>query len=164
MLRKVLLYIVFAFSIFSISGAGFAASLSSEKNTNTLSNHIEKYNAKKMEKQKIEGKEMAKGENFKCSNEHIGNVASCISEQYDEIFNLFLALPFIMGSWFGVKAAISLKDHNENPQQTPLKRPLMYLAISGCMLSLPEFAGQTVNTFFDTGKTRAYPISLSDQN
>lgn len=58
---------------------------------------------------------------------------------------------YLAGAIFGVKAAIQLRDHTENPQQTRLSKPLTSMTVSTAGLALPGVLDMVKNTFEPSG-------------
>lgn len=56
-------------------------------------------------------------------------------------------ISYLGGALFGVKSAIQLRDHTENPQQTRLSKPLTSATVSTSLLALPGFYQMIENTF-----------------
>lgn len=92
----------------------------------------------------------------------VGQQAKHILNDIKDVENVMGGLAYLMGGWFGIKTAMSLKDHAENAQQTPLKRPLTQLAMAGCFFALPEFMGASIGTLFTGEKYQSAPISHSE--
>ena len=53
---------------------------------------------------------------------------------------------FITGIGTGGMAALKFKEHNENPTQVKLSKPLTYLLASGMLIGLPQLLDITTNT------------------
>lgn len=64
--------------------------------------------------------------------------------------NFFSWLAYITGVFFCAKFLMQLKNHWENPQQTPIHRPLLYALAGGCMMALPGFCTMMVETIYGT--------------
>lgn len=67
-----------------------------------------------------------------------GQVADNIRGQFGSIADMIGGASYIMGAGFGVRGALKLKEHNENPSQVKLSQPLTALAVSGALLALPS--------------------------
>lgn len=77
-----------------------------------------------------------------------GEVAGNVTKQFGEIASLISGGAYIMGAGFGVKGALKLRDHNENPQQVKLSAPLTMLAVSGALFALPSVMDTGAETTF----------------
>lgn len=71
----------------------------------------------------------------------IGSVADTFSNggNFGSFLELLGSFAYLAGAFFGVKAAIQLKEHNDAPHQVKLSKPLTSVAVSGILLALPYF-------------------------
>lgn len=71
----------------------------------------------------------------------LGNMANKMVEKntFGALFDLMTGFAYLAGAWFGVKAALQLRDNTENPQQTRLSKPMTSMGVSGILLGLPSF-------------------------
>lgn len=79
--------------------------------------------------------------------EHIGSVASRITESFQNIGELIIAVAYIAGIGFAIAAIFKFKQHKDNPTQIPLGTPIAMLVIGIALVFLPAFfepAGKTV--------------------
>lgn len=67
------------------------------------------------------------------------DVGGKVQEQFQSAADLISGGAYLGGAAFGVQAALKLREHSENPQQTRLSKPLTMGAISGMLLALPSF-------------------------
>ena len=66
-------------------------------------------------------------------------VASGAGDQFQAGAELLTTGSYLMGAGMGVKAALTFRDHTENPQQVKLSKPLMYAMVAGLLLGLPTW-------------------------
>lgn len=84
----------------------------------------------------------ATGNNF-------GSIASNITTSIASLPGLLTALSYMFGILLGVLGIMKIKDHVENPSQTPLKDGAIRLAAGGALFALPiiyEAMFQTVGS------------------
>lgn len=72
----------------------------------------------------------AAGNNF-------GSIAKNITTSIADIPGLLTALSYLFGILLGVLGIMKIKDHVENPTQTPLKDGAIRLAAGGALFALP---------------------------
>jgi hypothetical protein len=83
----------------------------------------------------------------------VGSVADNVvgSGTFGSIMDLFSALCYIIGLIFGIKSALQLKDHTNNPGQHHLSKPIVSMAVCGILLSIPTFLDMLQGTFGVSG-------------
>jgi hypothetical protein len=72
----------------------------------------------------------AAGNNF-------SNIATNIAASIADVPGLLSALAYLFGILLGVLGVMKIKDHVENPSQTPLKDGAIRLAAGGALFALP---------------------------
>jgi hypothetical protein len=87
---------------------------------------------------------------------NVGEIAGNMTGQFGNIANMVGGASYLLGAGFGVKGALKLKEHNENPQQTKLSAPLTMLAVSGALFALPSV--------MDTGAESTFGASAKKLN
>lgn len=107
-------------------------------------------------RQKIKERDMEKGKFISASLHGIGalalfafadsalakdfaEVAGSIHSQFQSAADLISGGAYLGGAGMGAQAALKFRDHNENPHQTRLSKPLTYAAVAGALLGLPSF-------------------------
>ncbi len=68
-----------------------------------------------------------------------GDIAANINGQFQGAADLISGGAYLGGAGMGVQSALKFKEHNENPNQTKLSKPLTYAAVAGALLGLPSF-------------------------
>ena len=95
---------------------------------------------------------------------HAGNNFSSIAENIvgsiEELPGLVTALSYMIGLLMGVLGVLKIKDHVENPTQTPMKDGAIRLAAGGALFALPIVFESMLNTIGTTGVNIA-PASLN---
>lgn len=67
------------------------------------------------------------------------NLAGNLNSQFQSAADLISGGSYLVGAGMGVQSALKFKEHNENPQQTKLSKPLTYAIVAGALLGLPSF-------------------------
>lgn len=68
---------------------------------------------------------------------NFSSIASNITSSTEQIPGLLTALAYLFGILLGVLGVLKIKDHVENPTQTPLKDGAIRLAAGGALFALP---------------------------
>jgi len=66
-----------------------------------------------------------------------GDIARNINESIEELPGLVTGISYLLGLLLGVLGVLKLKDHVENPSQTPMKEGAIRLAAGGALFALP---------------------------
>lgn len=91
----------------------------------------------------IGSKESFAGNNF-------SDIARNINESIEELPGLLTGLSYMIGMLMGVLGIMKIKDHVENPTQTPMKDGAIRLAAGGALFGLPIVFESMFNTIGDT--------------
>ena len=68
---------------------------------------------------------------------NFSNIAANITTSIQDLPGLLSALAYLFGILLGVLGVMKIKDHVENPTQTPLKDGAIRLAAGGALFALP---------------------------
>ena len=68
---------------------------------------------------------------------NFGNIAANINTSIASLPGLLTGLAYMFGILLGVLGIMKIKDHVENPTQTPLKDGAVRLAAGGALFALP---------------------------
>ena len=82
--------------------------------------------------------------------ENIGNVASKVSSALSNVASMLGAASYVIGTGMFMVAIFQLKQHKENPTQTPLSKPMLFLVVAACLLYLPTLMNVTSGTLFSS--------------
>ena len=80
---------------------------------------------------------------------NMSSIAKNITKTIESVPGLLTGLAYMFGILIGVLGILKIKDHVENPGQTPLKDGAVRLAAGGALFALPivyEAMFQTVGT------------------
>lgn len=78
------------------------------------------------------------------------NIAENITESVEQVPGMLTGLAYLMGLLLGVLGVLKVKDHVENPGQTPLKDGAIRMASGGALFALPIVYESMYNTIGDT--------------
>lgn len=78
----------------------------------------------------------------------IGTIAINIVGQLRDVALLLIIIAYVSGVCFSLAGVIQFKVHKDNPQQTPLTKPIVYLIVGACLLYLPSLIGASGATIF----------------
>ncbi len=87
-------------------------------------------------------------------------IAENIIESIEALPGLLTGLSYLLGLMLGVLGVLKIKDHVENPSQTPLKDGAIRLASGGALFALPIVYESMLNTIGTTGISIA-PAALN---
>lgn len=74
------------------------------------------------------------------------DVAACMSKSVENVPGLLTALAYLFGLLLGAMAIVKMKEHVENPVQTPLKDSAIRMAAGGALFALPIVFEAMLNT------------------
>lgn len=79
-----------------------------------------------------------------------GDVTALVTQvtgQANSIATLLNVASYVAGVGFALAGVLQFKAHKENPQQTPLSKPIVLIIVAACLLFLPSImniAGQSL--------------------
>ncbi len=83
--------------------------------------------------------------------ETVSGVAGRLTDQLTNISKLAVGVMFVGGLVTGGMSALKFKEHNENPNQTKLSKPVTYLLVSAALIGIPTYLGTMTNTLNGDG-------------
>lgn len=81
----------------------------------------------------------------------IGQVAGNIKTSLSGVLELLFTGAYVGGAICGLLAAVKLKAHNDNPQQTPMKTPVILFIVCAILVALPSFLQTSTETVWGSG-------------
>jgi len=78
-------------------------------------------------------------------------IAENITTSIQDIPGLLTAVSYLLGLLLGVLGVLKIKDHVENPTQTPIKEGAIRLASGGALFALPIIFDSMFNTVDGAG-------------
>lgn len=83
----------------------------------------------------------------------VGSVADNVVSggTFGSLMDLFSGICYLTGALFGIKSALQLKDHTNNPQQVHLSKAIVSMVVCGILLSMPTFLAALQGTFGVSG-------------
>jgi hypothetical protein len=96
---------------------------------------------------------------------NFGDIARNINNSIEELPGLATGISYMLGILLGVVGVLKLKDHVENPSNTPLKDGAVRLAAGGALFALPIVFESMQNTIGTTGVMVSSPkVSKAEFN
>ena len=77
---------------------------------------------------------------------NFGTIARNINESIEELPGLLTSVSYLMGILLGVLGIMKVKDHVENPSQTPMKEGAVRILAGGALFGLPIMYEAMSNT------------------
>lgn len=93
----------------------------------------------------------------------LSSVAGTLTTQVKSLAGLLVIVAYVAGIGFALAGVIQFKAHKDNPAQVPLSKPIVYLAVGGCLLFLPALMGTAGNTIFG-GEQKASDSVSGDES
>lgn len=87
------------------------------------------------------------------SGQSVGAISNNIVQSIKGAGVLVTALSYLGALAFGFMGALKWKAYGEQPDRTPLKVPVTYMAIAAILAALPEFLGTGVSTIWGGSAT-----------
>ena len=95
---------------------------------------------------------------------NISNIAENITNSISELPTLLSALSYMFGLLLAVLGVMKIKDHVENPTQTPLKDGAIRLAAGGALFALPIIFEAMFATVGSGAQTKAAQLNAVSFN
>lgn len=92
------------------------------------------------------------------------NLAENITTSIQDVPGLLSALSYLIGLLLGVLGVLKIKDHVENPTQTPMKEGAIRLAAGGALFALPFIFEIMFNTIGDGANVTSPEVNSVDFN
>ncbi|HTK83594.1 MAG TPA: hypothetical protein VL625_00780 [Patescibacteria group bacterium] len=96
---------------------------------------------------------MSSGSANAAGGNDFSSIATNIQLSVSSLPGLLTALAYLFGILIGVLGILKIKDHVENPSNTPLKDGAIRLAAGGALFALPIIYEAMVNTSGNNGNT-----------
>ncbi len=92
------------------------------------------------------GMMMSSGSAHAAAGNNFGSIAANINTSISSLPGLISAIAYLFGVLLAVLGIMKIKDHVENPTQTPLKDGAIRLAVGGGLFALPIILEAMTNT------------------
>lgn len=92
------------------------------------------------------------------------DVAKNINNSIDQLPGLITGLSYLIAIILGVLGIMKIKDHVENPGQTPLKEGAIRLAAGGALFALPIIMDAMLTTLSGDGTNSANNVKAAKMN
>jgi intracellular multiplication protein IcmD len=83
----------------------------------------------------------------------IGGAAGRVKDSLGNVADMLGAASYVIGTGMFMVAIFQLKQHKENPTQTPLSKPMLFFVVAASLLYLPTLMGVTSGTLFTNSVT-----------
>lgn len=81
----------------------------------------------------------------------IASVAAKVKTQATAVATLLNVAAYVAGVGFALAGILQFKAHKENPQQTPLSKPVVMIVVAACLLFLPTIMDIAGSSLFESG-------------
>lgn len=78
----------------------------------------------------------------------LGSIAGNVTGTMGDVAKLITASSYVAGVAFALLGMFKFKAHKENPTQTPLSQPIVFIAIAAGLIFLPSIIGTAGGTIF----------------
>jgi intracellular multiplication protein IcmD len=78
----------------------------------------------------------------------IAAMATTVKTQATAIATLLNVAAYVAGVGFALAGILQFKAHKENPQQTPLSKPIVMIVVAACLLFLPTVMNLAGSSLF----------------
>ncbi len=92
----------------------------------------------------------------------LGAIVTTVQGNILSVVKLLIVIAYIAGVGFALVGILQFKAHKDNPQQTPLSKPMIYLAVAACLLFLPSIMSTAGKTLFGTNVGTTGGSTLTD--
>jgi intracellular multiplication protein IcmD len=92
---------------------------------------------------------------FASASSGIGGIATNISGSLSAVASLIGGAAYLAGLVFAVAGIIQFKAHKDNPQQVPLSKGVVLVAVGASLLFLPSLLSSAGSTLFGSSGTSA---------
>lgn len=95
------------------------------------------------------------------TGQSIGQIAQNVNSSLYGVTELAYGAAYMLAALFALVALLKFKAHNDNEQQTPLKTPIIFLALAAAFIALPTVLDSGAKTIWGNGVVRqsAAPIN-----
>jgi intracellular multiplication protein IcmD len=88
-----------------------------------------------------------------------GDITSMVQQVMQEATSIALLLnvaAYVAGVGFALAGILQFKAHKENPQQTPLSKPVVMIVVAACLLFLPTIMNLAGASLFGGGQQSSF--------
>lgn len=85
----------------------------------------------------------------------LGTMAANVTSTMGQVAKLITACSYVAGVAFALLGMFKFKAHKDNPTQTPLSQPMVFIAISAGLIFLPSIIGTAGGTIFGNNAKQA---------
>ena len=85
----------------------------------------------------------------------VSDIATKVTTEANAVAKLLSVTAYVAGVGFALAGILQFKAHKENPQQTPLSKPVVMMVVAGCLLFLPTILNVAGSSLFGSSATSA---------
>lgn len=85
----------------------------------------------------------------------ITSMATSITTQAKSVATLLNVASYVAGVGFALAGILQFKAHKENPQSTPLSKPVVMIVVAACLLFLPTIMNIAGSSLFGSSGQQA---------
>ena len=100
---------------------------------------------------------MAGSQDANAAGQNFSDIAGNITASIEELPGLISGMAYLVGLLMGALGIMKIKDHVENPTQTPMKDGAVRLAAGGALFGLPIVFESMLNTIGTSGTSISVP-------
>ncbi|NCT40371.1 MAG: hypothetical protein GW778_01750 [Alphaproteobacteria bacterium] len=100
---------------------------------------------------------MAGAQDVQAAGQDFSDIAANITGSIEELPGLISGMAYLVGLLMGALGIMKIKDHVENPTQTPMKDGAVRLAAGGALFGLPIVFESMLNTIGTSGTSISPP-------
>lgn len=89
------------------------------------------------------------------SGSDVAAVATTLTNEINAVDKLLSVTAYVAGVGFALGGILQFKAHKENPQQTPLSKPVVMIVVAACLLFLPTILSIAGASIFGSSATSA---------
>ena len=86
---------------------------------------------------------------------NVSELASSLKTQFNAVTMLISVGSYVAGVGFALAGILQFKAHKDNPQQIPLSKPIVLIAVASCLLFLPTIINIAGKSMFGEDTTGA---------
>lgn len=85
----------------------------------------------------------------------VSDIAAKVTTEANAVAKLLSVTAYVAGVGFALAGILQFKAHKENPQQTPLSKPVVMMVVAACLLFLPTILNVAGSSLFGSSATSA---------
>jgi len=83
----------------------------------------------------------------------ISSMATKVKTEATSVATLMTIAAYVAGVGFALGGVLQFKAHKDNPQNTPLSKPVVMIVVAACLLFLPTVMTIAGGSLFESGQS-----------